>query len=485
MAIVTSPFARFRRRLAGIVLVSMLMPAAVVTADVQLVQAVKARDIGAVTALIEQRVDVNEIGRDGATALHWASHRDQAAIADALLEAGADVNAANEYDVTPLMLACENGSAQMVQRLLQAGANPNAVLPSGETALMTASRAGSAEAVAALLAKGATVDAKELARGQTALIWALTEGHVDVARELLDRGANVSLTSTAGYTPLMTAVRNGSLEGAQLLLQRGADIGAAAEVDGVTALHTAVLRNHLDVAKMLLAKGADPDAMATGYTVLHYVAGKWDGVDAHDYLDAPGEWSNLLGLSPADKIDMIRTLFSYGADPNLHMTKEPPRYGFSLVSGMAKRLTSGATAFYLAAMSADPPVMRALVAGGADPNLRSENQSTPLMVAAGLGWMDNETLATEQDFLPALDLCIELGADLDAENTSGETVVHAIVSGGFDEILKRLIELGANVNTKNKRGTTPLKMALGYSAAGGNHVRQSTAAILREAGGIE
>jgi len=486
MAVTFNSFRRFfSLRLTGIILVSMLIPVSVATAGVELIEAVKARDVGAVTALIEQRVAVSEVGWDGATALHWASHLDQAAIADALLKAGADANAANEYDVTPLMLACENGNGQMVQRLLQAGANPNAVLLSGETALMTASRAGSVEAVAALLAKGANVDAKELSRGQTALIWALTEGHVDVARELLDRGANVSLTSTAGYTPLMTAARGGSLEAAQLLLQRGADISAEAEVDGVTALHTAVLRNHLDLAKMLLEKGADPDAMATGYTVLHYVAGKWDGVDAHDYLDAPGEWKNLLGLRPADKIDMIRTLFSYGADPNLHMTKEPPRYGFSLVSGSAKRLTSGATAFYLAAMSADPPVMRALVAGGADPNLRSKNESTPLMVAAGLGWMDNETLATEQDYLPALDLCLELGADLDAANSSGETAVHAIVSGGFDEILKRLIEVGADINAKNKRGTTPLTMALGYSAAGGNHVRPSTAVILREAGGIE
>jgi ankyrin repeat protein len=99
--------------------------------------------------------------------------------------------------------------------------------------------------------------------------------------------------------------------------------------------------------------------------------------------------------------------------------------------------------------------------------------------------MDNETLATEQDYLPALDLCLELGADLDAANSSGETAVHAIVSGGFDEILKRLIEVGADINAKNRRGTTPLTMALGYSAAGGNHVRPSTAVILREAGGIE
>ena len=40
--------------------------------------------------------------------------------------------------------------------------------------------------------------------------------------------------------------------------------------------------------------------------------------------------------------------------------------------------------------------MRLLAANGADPDLTSRNGSTPLMVAAGMGWMENETLATEQ-----------------------------------------------------------------------------------------
>ena len=58
---------------------------------------------------------------DGATALHWAAHWDDAAIADVLIAAGATVDAADDHGVTPLALACLNGSTTMVERLLEGG----------------------------------------------------------------------------------------------------------------------------------------------------------------------------------------------------------------------------------------------------------------------------------------------------------------------------------------------------------------------------
>src|SRR5579864_9841752 len=83
-----------------------------------LVEAAKNGDVAAVRALLP-KADVNAAQGDGTTALHWAAHRDDVAMADLLIKAGAHITATNRYQMTPLALASLNGSARMVERLLR------------------------------------------------------------------------------------------------------------------------------------------------------------------------------------------------------------------------------------------------------------------------------------------------------------------------------------------------------------------------------
>ena len=83
-----------------------------------LIAAVRAQDVDAARALLEQDVDVDTALPDGATALHWAAYHDAVELVDLLIGAGAAVDAANDYGVTPLALACDNGAAATVARLL-------------------------------------------------------------------------------------------------------------------------------------------------------------------------------------------------------------------------------------------------------------------------------------------------------------------------------------------------------------------------------
>jgi hypothetical protein len=129
--------------------------------DLRLIDAVKSRDLERVRALVKERVDVNARQGDGATALHWAVHRDDLDAVDLLIAAGAKADVADDTGATPLHLACVNRRASVVERLLASGANPNATLVGGETVLMTCARAGEPAAVRALLRRGADVNAKE------------------------------------------------------------------------------------------------------------------------------------------------------------------------------------------------------------------------------------------------------------------------------------------------------------------------------------
>src|ERR1700755_887820 len=79
--------------------------------DTRVVDAAEKKDVQAVTALVKQGADVNIAQGDGGTALHWAAHWDDVAMAKRLIAAGAKVDAANDYGVTPLFLAAQNGNA--------------------------------------------------------------------------------------------------------------------------------------------------------------------------------------------------------------------------------------------------------------------------------------------------------------------------------------------------------------------------------------
>ena len=459
-------------------------PAAGQTAsDRRVVTAARLRDRAAVIALVKAKVDVNAAQADGATALHWAAHWNDVEMADALIRAGARVEAGNEYGATPLWLASVNGSAPMVERLLKAGANAGAPIHSGETPLMSAARAGSVEAVARLLVAGTPVDSREQARGQTALMWAAAERHPAVVRALVEKGAGVNLGSRSGFTPLMFAAREGDLESVRVLVERGADVNAAA-ADGSTPLLVATVRGHATVAEFLLDRSADPNAAAAGYTALHWAAGTWETSTSFDYRFTDGEWAALVGIPVRqDRFRLMKALLAKGADVNARTTRTPPRYGFTLF-GQQQATLVGVTPFFLAAIVADVEVMKFLVAAGADPTIADSDGTTPLMVAAGRGRVDNETRVPEAAALEATRVALDLKNDVRATNTAGETALHAAALAGLDSVVKLLVDRGAPVNAKTKAGKTPLATAEGTVVAMQLVVRANTAKLLKSLGGV-
>ncbi len=465
-----------------LVLLLSLVGVAAAAGDLRLVEAAKRQDLTATDALIAEHVDVNTPQADGATALHWAIHWTDLQMADLLIRAGAHVNAANDFGVTPLSLACTNANAVMVEKLLAAGADPNLALLTGETPLMTAARTGDAAVVDALLARGADVHAKEAAQEQTALMWAVSEKHAGVVRTLIEHGADVQARSKGGFTPLLFAAREGDLEAARLLVAAGANVNETA-LDAISALVVATVRGHVALATFLLEQGADPQAAGAGFTALHWAAGSWETelTGPRGILpDADDEWFALGGVRTG-KLELVKTLLAHGANPNALLVKPPPRVGFSV---LRVSLLTGATPFFLAARAGDAGVMRVLAAHGADPLMATKDGTTPLMAAAGVGRIMQESRVTEARAFEAVTLAVELGADINAVNQAGEAALHGAAHIRSDTIVQFLVDNGAVLNLKNKRGETPLMVAERTIAPGTAPVavRTSTGDLLRKLG---
>lgn len=451
----------------AVVLAAALAAAPATAVDARVADAAEGLDRATLRSLLEQAVDVNAAQVDGMTALHWAVYHDDLELAELLVSAEASIGAANRYGVMPLSLACTNANGAMVELLLDAGADPNGTLLGGETVLMTAARTGRLAAVKALLSAGADVNAKEVRRGQTALMWAAAEGHVDVVKLLIEIGADFRTPIDSGFTPLLFAAREGRIEVVQALLRAGADVnGAVGEVAertqsyrlgqligvGTSALLLAVTNAHFDLAAELLDAGADPNAAGPGYTVLHMLARvRKPGVgDNNPAPDGSGSMSSL---------EFVRDIATHGVDLNARMTKKR-RLNNTTLNEL------GATPFMLAALVADADLMRVLAEVGADPLLTNADNSTPLMAAAGLGTRSpGEDAGTEEEVVEALQVALELGAEVNAVDDNGETAMHGAAYKNHPRAVFLLAANGAEIkiwNQRNKYGWTPLTIARGY-----------------------
>lgn len=195
----------------------------------------------------------------------------------------------------------------------------------------------------------------------------------------------------------------------------------------------------------------------------------------------PNTGSNLPGAVPTgslDSLDLVRTLLKHGANVNARQTKEPK-------DGFRNQLNRiGATPFLLAAKSADVPLMRLLLELGADPKLTTDDGTTALMAAAGVGiWAPGENPGTEEEALAAVKLVYEAGGGLaTAANKNGETALHgAIYRAGSISVAKFLIDKGAKLDAKNNLGWTPLIVADGVEYTPNVLKRYpETAAFLRQ-----
>lgn len=448
-----------------------------------LIDAVRDGNRSQLTALLSRPIDVNAARADGSTALHWAAYVNDLETAALLIRAGARTNTATDQGITPLLLSCAHADSRVPMALLEAGADPNLPSKVGESALMACARSGNAAAVATLLEKGASTAATESWQGQTALMAAVSASHETVARLLVAHGADVKARSSTGFAPLMFAARTGNIAIGTLLLEAGANVNDAAR-DGSTPLLVALVRGRTAFAGWLLDHGADANAAGTGFTPLHWVAGSWhseltgpNGIQA----DREDEWAMLGGLPRTEKIRMAETLLAKGANPNARLTRNPPQFGYS--SARFKISMVGATPFMLAAADGHPALMKVLLAHGADPGVTTQQQTTALMVAAGLGRVPAESRVTDADTMAAVQLLLELGADVKAVNSDGSTALHGAAHIRLDPLVQLLAGRGADVNARNARGLTPLQVAEGSGHSDNpGLVGGPTATLLRKLG---
>jgi uncharacterized protein len=482
-----------------VALAALLAATTTVSADrsgTPLVEAIQSGNRDAVRAILKNPAAAHAVEADGTTPLHWAARADDLETVALLIKAGANPKAANRYGVSPLSLAAINGNAKLIEALIAAGADAKSTVSRGQTVLMTAARTGNAAAVRVLLDHGAEVDARESQLGETALMWAASENHAAVVSLLIGRGADVNARSATvkfpkdrfglegvltilphgSWTPIMYAARDGALDAARVLAKAGADVNAV-DPDGSTPIILAIMNSHYDTANVLLEAGANPNLTDKAGMGALYAA-----VD----MSSLGEVYGLPPRKVKDTLtptDLMSRLIAKGAIVDARLTSATIQRNHTPGE---PQLGAGTTPLMRAARNGDFAAMRILLDAGADPNLTQPKGSNALTMSAGLGrglGVFAKDYGTEADLREATTLLLDRGVDVNHANDDGLTAIHLAAQAGLDSVVSLLARRGAKLDVQDKKGRTPIDMAMGVGgrgrAGGPPPVYERTAALLK------
>ena len=225
----------------------------------------------------------------------------------------------------------------------------------------------------------------------------------------------VSEKSADWVTPLIVSVRNGNLDCVKVLLKYGADIEERGDFmhdyKCCTPLFFAATCGNVEMLRFLVENGANVN-----------------GTD--DFGVTP-----LMAAVANQLLDAVTFLIDQGADVNLQDS-------------------SGLTALHYASeFSIDPSsclIVKQLINRGANINAVAKyDMSTPLIIACS-----NKNVSV-------VNFLLQNGANVALRDDNGWTALHFVVDGLNDssEILRSLLNNGADVNAKSVCNETPLMVA--------------------------
>jgi len=335
----------------------------------------------------------------------------------------------------PLIDAVKQADLEHIRALIAAGADVNTAGTDGTTALHWAVHRDDVGIGAALIAAGADVN-RNNRFGAMPLALASENGSVAFIDMLLEAGANPNAATPEGETVLMTVARTGRAAAVQLLIDHGAKPNLAEGWREQTALMWAAAENNLAAVDVLLAGGANVQARSSG------------------------GFSPLMFAVRAGHKDMVALLIDAGASPE-------------------ETLLDGTSALVLAAKNGHYELGAFLLDAGADPDADDQGWTALHEIKwtrrPNLGYNNPPPIITgnmsDLDFIRAL---ASHGANLDTRMTKepnnryrnvlnrvGSTPFLLAAKAADVEMMRLLVELGADPLIPNEDGTTALMVAAG------------------------
>ncbi|MCL2276786.1 MAG: ankyrin repeat domain-containing protein [Treponema sp.] len=372
----------------------------------------------------------------GNSILHFAAEWNLNNAIPVIIRNGLSVEITNATGQTPLFMAIRTDNISTIRILTENNANLNARDNQGNSALHAAVRWDALNSAAFLITSGIDINAHSL-NGNTALHDAVMFGISDMEKLLIQRGANLEVRNVDGNTPLMEAIRTVMVPSVENLLANGAD-PSTRNTRGDTPLHVAVSLENYNIVNMLLQKGSSIHArntrnrtpFQTSITVSRQMVST---LLAGGRINTPDDMGNsILHIAVQERAseNIIRSILTLGGRINAVDSngKTPLRTAIDMEAWASVKLLADA---------------------GADPFIEAVDNKTP----------------GEISFIKGNDCIMALfsGRNIDAKDSSGNTILHFAARHGSVSNISLLLELGANRSIRNIASETPYDIALRWN----------------------
>ncbi|XP_004841938.1 ankyrin repeat and KH domain-containing protein 1 isoform X8 [Heterocephalus glaber] len=319
------------------------------------------------------------------------------------------------------------------------------------------------------------IDAHTESNHDTALTLACAGGHEELVSVLIARDAKIEHRDKKGFTPLILAATAGHVGVVEILLDKGGDIEAQSERTKDTPLSLACSGGRQEVVDLLLARGANKEHRnVSDYTPLSLAASGGYVNIIKILLNAGAEINSRtgskLGISPLmlaamnGHVPAVKLLLDMGSDINAQIE------------------TNRNTALTLACFQGRAEVVSLLLDRKANVEHRAKTGLTPLMEAASGGYAEVGrvlldkgadvnappvpssrdtalTIAADKGHYKFCELLINRGAHIDVRNKKGNTPLWLASNGGHFDVVQLLVQAGADVDAADNRKITPLMSA--------------------------
>lgn len=283
-------------------------------------------------------------------------------------------------------------------------------------------------------------------------------GFTHLVEEILNDGADVSNRDDHDWTALFWAALHGYEDVLNLLIKKGTNPDAKCKTStSDTPLYWAAKYGHEAVLDILLENGADfrhvinsyrdsyrDTAMGAAVTQGHTAIVKRllnAGMKVDDDLQGDAGKYALIEAAGTGKEDMVDLLIKYGADAN--MEDSSGFYSNPLIAAAVQRHRK---------------IVEKLVSKGANINTNQKVGSgirNPLLAAIA-----RYKFVTNNETFEMVKLLLDLGANPNITHPTGETPLCEAVTWGDADVVNLLLKQNADVNQKNENDSTPLHLAV-------------------------